>query len=85
MRLRNLLCLVLPSMFLHAWTPNDMLKVKAVGNVQVSPDSRYVAFTVTRQLLEQPEPNSQIRLVREDGSHPCQLTRGDRSCTIPRW
>ncbi len=69
------------------WTPDDHLKMKSVGNVQVSPDGRRVAFTVTEQILEpeRSESRTHIWLARSDGSESFQLTRGEKSCTEPRW
>src|SRR5262249_34432017 len=71
----------------ETWTPDDHLKVKSVGNVQVSPDGRRVAFTVTEQVIEpeRSESRTHIWLARSDGSESFQLTRGEKSCTEPRW
>jgi dipeptidyl aminopeptidase/acylaminoacyl peptidase len=68
-----------------AWTPDDMLQVKSVGDVQVSPDARHVAFTVTQHDLAESQPVTQIWVARADGSGLFQLTRGVHSCTSPRW
>lgn len=70
-----------------AWTPETQMKVKGVGGVQVSPDGRRVAFTVTEQVMEtdKSEQRTHIWLARADGSESYQLTRGDKSCTSPRW
>lgn len=85
MRLRNWFLLATSSVLLPAWTPDDMLKVNGVGNVQVSPDGRRVVFTVTRHELENTNPITHVWLAEADGSHSVQLTQGDRSCTGPRW
>jgi dipeptidyl aminopeptidase/acylaminoacyl peptidase len=70
---------------LQGWTPDDMLKVRSVTEVQVSPDGRRVAFTVTQHDLETSEPVSQIWVARTDGTQSLQLTRGTRSSNSPRW
>ena len=85
MRLRSAFLHAVCSVLLRAWTPDDMLKVKSVGDVQVSPDARYVAFTVTRHEVETVQPITHVWLSRADGSHSFQLTQGDRSCASPRW
>ncbi|MBV8832480.1 MAG: S9 family peptidase [Acidobacteriaceae bacterium] len=62
-----------------------MLRVKSVGDVEVSPDGRAVAFTVTQHNLEISEPISQIWVSRPDNSQSFQLTFGMRSSSNPRW
>jgi dipeptidyl aminopeptidase/acylaminoacyl peptidase len=68
-----------------SWTPDDMLKVKGVAGVQVSPDGRWVAFTVTQHDMQTSVPISQVWLARGDGSESMQLTRETRSSSKPRW
>src|SRR6266550_8705804 len=66
-----------------AWTPELMLKAKAVGEVAVSPDGKRVAFSVSAAVMdgERSEWLSQIHVAAADGSHSVQLTRGDKSAT----
>ncbi len=88
-RLRLFYCLLLTAYCLpsFSWTPDDILKVKSVGNVRVSPDGRRVVFTVTEQVMEaeKSEPLTHLWLAKADGSEAFQLTRGDKSSTSPRW
>lgn len=69
------------------WTPEQMMKVKRVSDVQVSPDGKRVAFTVTEPVIE--TETSKLRrhiwLARADSTDSFQFTRGDKSCTSPRW
>ncbi len=68
------------------WTPDEMLKVKSVGDVQVSPDGQRVAFTVTQHVMDETsEARTHIWIARPNGSDAFQLTRGSHSCTSPRW
>ncbi len=84
---------LLPTVFLlaatagFAWTPEEQLKMKGVGDVQVSPNGQRVVFTVTEQVIEteKSERRTHIWLARADGSDSFQLTRGEKSCTNPRW
>jgi len=62
-----------------------MLKVRSVGSVQVSPDGRSVAFTVTQHNLDISEPISQVWMARVDGTQSLQLTSGLRSSSSPQW
>src|SRR4029077_5570789 len=70
---------------LCAWTPDDMLKTNSVGGVQVSPDGRLVAFTVSRRDRQPSQPISQVWMARADGSNAVPLTRGERSSSAPQW
>jgi dipeptidyl aminopeptidase/acylaminoacyl peptidase len=69
------------------WTPEKMMNVRRVGDVQVSPDGTRVAFTVTDQVMDPgtSEVRTHIWVARADGSETFQFTRGARSCTQPRW
>ena len=71
--------------FAQAWTPDEMLKVRSVSDVQASPDGHRVAFTVTEHDLETSQPVSQIWVARADGTESFQLTHGTRSSQSPRW
>ncbi|MEE8177306.1 MAG: hypothetical protein V3T65_04875, partial [Acidobacteriota bacterium] len=74
---------LLPTVFLlaatagFAWTPEEQLKMKGVGDVQVSPNGQRVVFTVTEQVMktEKSERRTHIWLARADGSDSFQLTR----------
>ncbi|MGA8595540.1 MAG: S9 family peptidase [Bryobacteraceae bacterium] len=85
MRLQELCCFLIVTVSLCAWTPDDMLKVKSVSDVQISPDGRSVAFTVSQHNLEIDEPISQVWLARAAGTRSFQLTHEMHSSTSPRW
>jgi dipeptidyl aminopeptidase/acylaminoacyl peptidase len=85
MRLWTVIPFLTVAAFSQAWTPDDMLQVKSVGEVQVSPDARWVAFTVTAHDTQTSEPISQVWVARADGSESFPLTRGTRSSHDPRW
>lgn len=72
---------------LSGWTPEEMMKVKPVGNVQVSPDGRRVVFTVTDAVMtdDKSEYLTHIHIANADGSNAFQFTTGDKSCTNPQW
>lgn len=69
----------------------DMLKIKTVGNVTLSPDAKKAAFTVTS--VESDDKNkldykykTQIYIVDTEGkSIPQQLTMGNDGATKPAW
>src|SRR5258707_6215905 len=66
-------------------TPEDYFLFANVGDPQISPDGRTVAYTITRVDEKQNRRNSEIWLAAVDGnSPPRQLTTGPSS-TSPRW
>jgi dipeptidyl aminopeptidase/acylaminoacyl peptidase len=67
------------------FTIDDLLKVRRVGDPQVSPKGDQVAFTVTDVDKAANKSTTQIYLVPLSGGEPRQLTNDDRSSTTPRW
>ncbi len=69
-------------------TLEDLFTVKRLGDVQVSPDGQAVLYTVTSTDLEENETNTDIWLLRRDGSawaEPVQLTQSKENDTSPQW
>src|SRR6266436_7481838 len=66
-------------------TVDDLLTIKSVGGTQISPDGKWVAYTVGYGDFKQDAFINQIWLVASDTGKNFQLTRGDRSSTNPRW
>ena len=66
-------------------TLDDLLTIKSVGGTQISPDGKWVAYTVGYGDFKQDAFITQIWLVESDGARKFQLTRGDKSATNPRW
>lgn len=64
---------------------SDMMNVKRVGDPQLSPDGRTVAYTVGIVSMSDNRTVTQIYTVRIDGSNQRQLTSGERSSSTPRW
>jgi dipeptidyl aminopeptidase/acylaminoacyl peptidase len=65
--------------------PADLTRIRFVGDAQVSPDGRTVAFVVTTLSEERDEYLSQIWLVDTAGGEPRRFTAGPRRDTAPRW
>jgi dipeptidyl aminopeptidase/acylaminoacyl peptidase len=78
---------VLPLALRAQWTPEEMMKVKSVAMVQVSPDGRRVAYCVTEPVMteDRSEFLTQIWMANADGSGSFQFTRGEKSSSNPRW
>jgi len=69
------------------WTPEAMIKYKRLLGTAISPDGKWVAYTVSEPIMEgeKSEYRSHIFLASADGKTDFQLTQGDKSCTNPRW
>src|SRR5215510_7168569 len=69
----------------RTYTVEDLMKVKRVGDPQVSPDGRTVAFTVGDVNFDGNRVVTQIYVVSSAGGEIKQLTNGERSSSAPRW
>src|SRR5437773_772944 len=69
----------------HVPTVDDLLTIKSVGGTQISPDGKWVAYTITFGDFKQDAFITQICLVSSDTGRSFQLTRGEKSSTSPRW
>src|SRR5437867_2727718 len=67
------------------FTIDDLLKVRRVGDPQVSPKGDLVAFTITNVDKTANKSTTQIYLVPLGGGEPRQLTNDERSSNSPRW
>jgi len=69
----------------HIATLDDLLTLKSIGGTQISPDGKWVAYTVSYGDFKQDAFVTQIWLANSDTGKSLQLTRGDKSSTNPRW
>src|SRR6185503_14180050 len=71
----------------HAPTIDELLTLKSIGGAQISPDGKWVAYTVTAADFKQDAFVTQIWLADVAGgkARTLQLTRGEKSSTNPRW
>lgn len=69
----------------NPFTINELLAVKRVGDPQLSPDGRTVAFTVGTVNKADNRVVNQIYTVRTDGSGMKAVTEPDKSSSAPRW
>src|ERR1051325_8650177 len=79
------LCFVFAAVAQSPFTAADLLNVKRVGDPQLPPDGKTIAFTVGT--VDKPGNRivTQIYTIRTDGSNEKQITRGDKSNSSPRW
>jgi dipeptidyl aminopeptidase/acylaminoacyl peptidase len=66
-------------------TINDLLKIRRVGDPQLSPDGRWVAYTISDLNWDANRRVTQIYLISVDGGEPKQLTNAPQSSSTPRW
>ncbi|MEP7212375.1 MAG: S9 family peptidase [Acidobacteriota bacterium] len=67
------------------FTFNEMLAAKRVGDPQVSPDGRLIAYTIGVVNKDANRTVTHIYTMSPDGSNQKQLTSGDKSSSSPRW
>ncbi len=66
-------------------TVDDLLNVKTAGGAQISPDGKYVAYTVNETDWKQDAFVSQLWLANVATGKTLQLTRGEKSSGNPQW
>ena len=69
----------------HVPSIDELLTLKTVGAVQISPDGKWIAYTVGYGDFKQDAFVNQIWLVDAISGRNVQLTRGDKSSGNPRW
>jgi len=67
------------------FTFDDLMNVRRVGDPQLSPDGRTVAYTVGVVNMTDNRVLTHIYTVNIDGSNVRQLTKGNASHSSPRW
>lgn len=67
-------------------TIDDLLQVKSAGAARISPDGRWVAYTVTETSFKDDAYVTHLWLVSATGEEQgVQLTRGNKSAGNPQW
>ena len=72
---------------LRTLQPEDIVGLKGVSGVTISPDGKWAAFVRTVPVLEveKSEHRGHIWLVSTDGGEPFQLTNGPNGDSNPQW
>lgn len=68
-----------------AFTVQDLMNVKRVSDPQVSPDGRWIAYTVGTVDLAANKVVNQIFVMSIDGTRARQITDQTKSASSPRW
>ena len=66
-------------------TVDDLFQIKDVGDPQVSPDGKWVAYTVTSTLFKEEKAETQVWMVPFAGGEPIPMTAKGNSASRPRW
>jgi dipeptidyl aminopeptidase/acylaminoacyl peptidase len=66
-------------------TIDDLLLVKSAGGATISPDGKWVAYTITETDFKQDAYVTQIWLADAVTGSSFQLTRGEKSSSGPDW
>ena len=69
----------------HRFSIEDLLKIRRVGDPQVSPDGKRVALTIGDVNFDANKVVTHIHVVLLEDGNIKQLTTGDQSATSPRW
>ena len=66
-------------------TVDDFFKIKDVEDVQISPDGKWIAYTIKSFDLKKDKSNKDLYMVSTAGGDPIQLTSNENNDTKPRW
>lgn len=69
----------------HSMTLDDLAKLNRVSNPIVSPDGKWVAYTVSHVDVKADKNETDLWMVSWDGTEDVQLTYGPDSASDPRW
>jgi dipeptidyl aminopeptidase/acylaminoacyl peptidase len=69
----------------HVPSIDELLTLKTVGGVSMSPDAKWIAYTVGYGDFKTDTFMTQIWLIDVASGRNFQVTRGDKSSTVPRW
>src|SRR5262249_32248759 len=69
------------------WSPTELMKVKRIGRVDVSPDGTRVAYAVREAILDdgKSEYLTRIYLANDVRKGTKRLTDSDKACDAPQW
>src|ERR1700684_3247705 len=65
--------------------PDDFYRMREVGDPQLSPDGKWIAYAVTTINRELDRLETQIYVVDWEGTQSLAMTYGPESASSPRW
>jgi dipeptidyl aminopeptidase/acylaminoacyl peptidase len=66
-------------------TVDDLLRVRRVGDPQLSPDGKWIAYSVAVPDVAANRSRTQVYLISVEGGEARALTSGEASASSPRW
>ncbi|HEY3581170.1 MAG TPA: hypothetical protein VGK82_11520 [Pyrinomonadaceae bacterium] len=78
-------CVLVAQTARHPMTLDDLARFRNVGDPQVSPDGKFVAYVVSTVNVKDDKTSSHIWMVGTDGSNDRQITFSNESEGSPRW
>jgi dipeptidyl aminopeptidase/acylaminoacyl peptidase len=69
----------------RAMTPEDLWAMKRIGDIALSPDGKWIAFSQTCYSMEKNSGNSDVWLIPAAGGTPRQLTTSAKYDGAPQW
>jgi dipeptidyl aminopeptidase/acylaminoacyl peptidase len=67
------------------WTVDDVMALKGVGDIAISPDGRRIAYVVTERNTAENVTNSDVWIVAAAGGEARRVTSGPRADRAPQW
>lgn len=67
------------------WTVDDVIGVKGVSDIAISPDGKRIAYVVTERSLADNVSNSDVWVVSVTGGDARRVTSGPRADRAPQW
>ena len=67
------------------WTVDDVMALKGVGDIAVSPDGKRIAYVVTERNTADNVTNSDVWIVSTTGGDARRVTSGPRADRAPQW
>jgi dipeptidyl aminopeptidase/acylaminoacyl peptidase len=68
-----------------SFTAQDAVKIEYASDARISPDGKWVAYTITRNDLEKDTRRKQVWIAATDGSAELPMSGDDYSASSPRW
>lgn len=65
--------------------PSDVYRLKSIGDVKVSPDGKWICYSLSSVDSAKDKRNTDLWMVSWDGQQNIQLTYGPESESSPRW
>lgn len=80
--------LAITSEQVQAWTPEQMMQMKTISDVQLSPDNQSVLFVSTEPVITEEKSTYISQIFKADiksGAEPTLFSDASCSCIQPRW